>query len=366
MSDPEDGAGRDGPSDDSVDDDPFHYPAAEQSDDEPATATDSTDDEAATDDEPEADDPNAETPSSGPSRGRASRADSPGSDASRDDRSGEPVGRAENGFTGEPPGRDRSTESEQRSGGLTGFLTADSGAAVYLRDVFTSVAAVLLVGALLFGVSGIWPPMVAVESGSMEPNMNVGDLVFVVDNERFVPDDAVPHDGETTGVVPADVAAEVNHKEFGEHGDVIVFMPDGSERQTPVIHRAMLFVEEGENWYDRADQGAVGSADDCEELDYCPAPHAGFITKGDNEQSNSNYDQVSGLSGPVHPDWVVGTAEVKIPYLGYVRLMFANQMVVPMDSGTVTQPTVAAAAGPQERTAGATAATGARNVRPVA
>nr|WP_246279881.1 S26 family signal peptidase [Natronomonas salina] len=248
---------------------------------------------------------------------------------------------------------------------MTGFLTADSGAAVYLRDVFTSVAAVLLVGALLFGVSGIWPPMVAVESGSMEPNMNVGDLVFVVDNERFVPDDAVAHEGETTGVVPADVAAEVNHKEFGEHGDVIVFMPDGSERQTPVIHRAMLFVEEGENWYDRADQGAVGSADDCDELDYCPAPHAGFITKGDNEQSNSNYDQVSGLSGPVHPDWVVGTAEVKIPYLGYVRLMFSNQMVAPMDSGPVTQPT-AAAAGPGETTAGAAAAPGARNVRPVA
>jgi signal peptidase len=209
---------------------------------------------------------------------------------------------------------------------LQWFWTTDSGTVVYVRDVVTSVVAVLLVGLLLFGISGIWPPMVAIESPSMEPNMDVGDLVFVVDNERFVPDAAVSHDGEATGVVPADRAAEADHRAFGKHGDVIIYRPDGSARRTPIIHRAMLFVEDGENWYDRADPDAVGAADSCAELNNCPAPHAGFVTLGDN---NARYDQQTTLSAPVRPEWIVGTAEVKVPYLGYVRLAFSGQVAVP-------------------------------------
>jgi signal peptidase len=51
----------------------------------------------------------------------------------------------------------------------------------------------------------------------------------------------------------------------------------------------------------------------------CPAPRAGFITKGD---ANKNYDQVrpNVLTAPVDANWVVGTAEVRIPGLGWLRL----------------------------------------------
>ena len=214
------------------------------------------------------------------------------------------------------------------SSGIVGwakwFWTTDEGAVLYVRDVVTSVGAVLMVGLLLFAISGIWPPMVAVESGSMEPNMERGDLVFVVSDDRFVPDEAPTHDGESTGVIPADRAEEVGHTEFNRHGDVIIYRPDGDERRTPVIHRAMLWVEDGENWYDQADPNAVGGADNCGELRNCPAPHAGFITKGDNDVSNSNYDQAGTLSAPVKPGWVVGTAEVKVPYLGQIRLLFSR------------------------------------------
>ncbi|OYR84229.1 S26 family signal peptidase, partial [Halorubrum ezzemoulense] len=64
------------------------------------------------------------------------------------------------------------------------------GALMWIREMLASVAVVLLVGLLLFGVSGVWPPMVAVESGSMEPNMQVGDLVFVTEPGRLAPDAA--------------------------------------------------------------------------------------------------------------------------------------------------------------------------------
>ena len=209
-------------------------------------------------------------------------------------------------------------------GWLKWFWTTDEGAVLYVRDVVTSVGAVLVVGLLLFAISGIWPPMVAIESQSMEPNMERGDLVFVVNEDRFVPDEAPSHDGESTGVIPADRAEEIGHKEFNRHGDVIIYRPNGRNSRTPVIHRAMLWVEDDENWYDRADPDAVGSADDCGELRNCPAPHAGFITKGDNGVSNSNYDQAGTLSAPVKPGWVIGTAEVKVPYLGQIRLLFSR------------------------------------------
>lgn len=223
----------------------------------------------------------------------------------------------------------RADGDEETPSGVVGWLkwfwTTDRGWVIYLRDVTTSVTAVLIIGLLLFAISGIWPPMVAVESGSMEPNMERGDLVFVVDDDRFIPDNAPVHDGQSTGVLPADRAAETGYTKFNGYGDVIVFQRDGRRNLTPVIHRAVLWVEDGENWYDRANPAYMGSASNCEQLNHCPAPHAGFITLGD---ANPAYDQHRGpnsaLSAPVKPEWVIGTAEVKVPYLGNVRLFFSE------------------------------------------
>ncbi|RNJ25412.1 S26 family signal peptidase [Halosegnis longus] len=192
------------------------------------------------------------------------------------------------------------------------FRTTDHGAVVYVREMGMSIAAVLLVGLLLFAVSGVWPPMVAVESGSMEPNMNVGDLVFVMDEQRLAADAA--HAG--TGVVTYKDGREVGYKKFSDYGDVIIFRAD-NESGTPIIHRARFWVEEGENWYDRTNPDHIGGADNCRELRNCPAPHAGFITKGDN---NPQYDQLGPLTEPVKPAWIVGSAEFGIPKLGYVKL----------------------------------------------
>jgi len=189
---------------------------------------------------------------------------------------------------------------------------------LFVRDVVTSVLAVALVGAYLFAVSGVWPPLVAIETGSMEPNMNVNDLVFVMETDRFPPDAA--HGG--TGVVTARTGSETGYHQFNGDGDVIIFAPNGRTDATPVIHRAMFWVNESENWYDKVDESYVGSADSCADIDSCPAPHDGFITKGD---ANPQYDQtrsasLSSLNEPVRPEWVVGTAQQRIPGLGWLRL----------------------------------------------
>jgi signal peptidase len=193
------------------------------------------------------------------------------------------------------------------------FRHAEEGPWRLARELVVNLAIVGLVGLLLFGVSGVWPPMVAVESGSMEPHMSRGDLVFVTAPDRFP-----PGAGDGSGIVTYRAGQDAGYRSFGEFGSVIVF--DNPQRGgPPVIHRARFYVEAGENWYGRANAEYM-TARNCAELAYCPAPHAGYITKGDN---NSRYDQVSDISGPVKPSWITGVARLRIPFLGWIRLLLS-------------------------------------------
>jgi signal peptidase len=271
------------------------------------------------------DDPDAGQPTGTQDAERPARVDAPSS-ATADDP--EPLA------DGPGPGSDPAPEptpdepwgppADQRSplGWLRWALTVDEGVVAYVRELLVSVFAVLMVGVLLFAVSGVWPPMVAIESGSMEPHIQTGDLVFVMEEHRFPGPNPTVADGESTGVVTYRTVQRTadEYTKFGVAGDVIVYQPNGREGTTPIIHRARFWVNESENWYDKADPDYVGTASDCDELRNCPAPNAGFITKGDNERTNRRYDQLTGISRPVDPSWVVGTAEFRIPLLGYVRL----------------------------------------------
>lgn len=208
--------------------------------------------------------------------------------------------------------RSRAPDPEQGTAAATQSSRPD-GWFGFAYDVLTSVVAVLLVGFFLFAISGVWPPLVAVESGSMRPNMAEGDLVFVMEERRFAGQAAV----EESGIVPAAVGADTSYRTFGGYGDVIVYEPNGNRARTPIIHRAMFWVEDGERWFDRANPQFVGAATSCGELPNCPAPSAGFITKGDN---NEGYDQTTGLTGPVQPEWIIGTGEIRVPGLGWISL----------------------------------------------
>ncbi|WP_425498362.1 S26 family signal peptidase [Halogeometricum salsisoli] len=188
----------------------------------------------------------------------------------------------------------------------------------YVRDVAQTLGAVVLVGALLFALTGIWPPMVAVESPSMEPHIDTGDMVVVSDVNRYVAAAA-----DENGIVTQ--ARADGYTRFSEGGDVVVYMPpDRRGLSSPIIHRVRFHVEAGENWYDRADPDSVGAGvDDCAELANCPAPHAGYITKGDN---NARYDQVGvdPIAPPVRAEWVRAKAQVRVPLLGWIRLVLAG------------------------------------------
>lgn len=201
---------------------------------------------------------------------------------------------------------------------LTRFRTAESGPLMFLRETLTSAAAVAAVGLLLFAASGVWPPMVAVESGSMEPHMQKGDLVFITEPGRFAPQFA----DEQTGVVTYRVGEDRGYRTFGSFGSVLVYQSP-QRGGPPIIHRARFYVQAGENWYDEANKEYI-RADSCTELANCPAPHEGYITKGDN---NGLYDQANGIAGPVKPQWIQGIARVRVPLLGWIRLVFSGAAV---------------------------------------
>jgi signal peptidase len=160
-----------------------------------------------------------------------------------------------------------------------------------IRDIFAVVIIVAAIGCVLFSVSGIWPALVAVESGSMMPNMNIGDLVFVVEKNRF--------DHFRTSIE----AEAAGVKSFNDYGDVIVYRPNGYTNMTPIIHRTLTEINESKAL-------ATNFA------------HAGYITKGDH---NPTIDQGStflhiGVMQPVKEEWIIGKALFAIPLVGHLPL----------------------------------------------
>jgi len=230
----------------------------------------------------------------------------------------------------------------------------------FLRDLIFVAVVVGTISIISQLALGIWTPMVAVESGSMDPNMKIGDIVVIQGISRT--EVATWSEDENTGSTS-----------FNNPGDVILYRPYGKEKltlfdqaariflrrpyppdkATPVIHRALRWVDEGEPMWE-------GSP---------PAPFAGYITKGDNNKEidqnagqlvgiiredyfqeqlaegniaevgegiyldhNTGYPLIS-IDGetyviwginyrmPVREDWVIGVAKFRIPLVGYVRLL---------------------------------------------
>jgi len=176
------------------------------------------------------------------------------------------------------------------------FNESDNFFVSLTRDLVSVLIAVLAFASLSYLVFGMWTPMVAVESGSMEPHMNVGDIVFIQSIDR-------------TQVVTYEEGMN-DYTSFSSYGNVILYKPYGRDGVTPIIHRAMYYVEEGEPMW----QGGPA------------APHSGYITKGDNQVTNRYYDQQGQVSymQPVKEEWVIGVAKYRIPYIGYLRLMLPS------------------------------------------
>ena len=174
------------------------------------------------------------------------------------------------------------------------FRKSDHPAASLARDLLWVACVVGGIALLLFLISGTWPAVVTIESGSMLPEMQVGDLVFVVATDRYGP------------LVTTEEGKETVHLSFGHPGDVIIFRPNDNDQVHPIIHRALIRV----------------TAEEAAELLAFENPHGGIVTQGDN---NPVPDQVTTYPGigriePIKDEWIIGKAVFRVPLVGYLPL----------------------------------------------
>ncbi len=228
----------------------------------------------------------------------------------------------------------------------------------WARELGSALLVVSAVFMLTWGYTGNWPPMVVIESGSMEHDDNplypepgfthigaidTGDLVLVKSAER-------------SDIVTYLAGKQQGYERYGDYGDVIIYYKNGlrgvcsagasldeaeCNRQdgewtpaTPVIHRAMAWVEVHDNgsyYLPEVDMEFANGKLVLAEIGLPPgAPltgltQSGYITKGDSV-GNRHPDQLThrDLLGqsvqPVQPGDIVGMARGELPWFGLIKL----------------------------------------------
>jgi signal peptidase I len=269
------------------------------------------------------------------------------------------------------------------------FRKSDHWAVSLARDILWVVGVVGSIAILLYLICGAWPAVVTIESGSMIPNMNIGDLVVVVEKDRF---------GEVQTWDDGNVSG---YRKFGDYGDVIIYRPNGVtdmwasigllplSKQHPIIHRAMTWTEAEKPvpLYINIYRGGVtptgylplsvvsetttgykilSTGTRIADANYTPGPrdlvmrnvsgenyilpedamvtnagyvrntgtvatHGGYITKGDNNYASDQGSLTlagTGTIEPVKKEWVVGKALFTVPYIGLLPLHIGEVIVV--------------------------------------
>ena len=240
-----------------------------------------------------------------------------------------------------------------------------SGVVLFARDagVALAVVAAILVG--MYAYTGLWPPLVVVESNSMmhgSDNMShigaidTGDLVLVKAIKR--PTDIKTYmDGYSSG-----------YKTYGDFGDVIIYRKGGSATTTPIIHRAMIYLEanpDGNSYSAPSLQGIpkgkwntttwddtwnhITSMITIFGVGYMSIPvtidivyllqgqaQSGFITKGDhNTMPDITYWGPEIGYRPIDVTWVVGVARGELPWFGLLKLWSTHTLNSPAPPNSV-------------------------------
>ena len=233
-----------------------------------------------------------------------------------------------------------------------------------IKAFIIAPAIFLLVIGAIFLYSGIWPPMVVVESESMQ-HSDDRSYIGVIDTGDIVVVKKVDSYQEVTTYVEG---LANGHSTYGEPGDVIVYHRSGMPK--PIIHRAMVMLEynftgggfdvptladipaemwsvPGERtWWNLKetlvlhDVGYIGARleiDLSTMLSYMFSNgrlHGGIITLGDNNWEIidgvpvARYDQrwLTTMREPVMEDWIIGKARGELPWFGLLKLWATGTM----------------------------------------
>jgi signal peptidase I len=247
-----------------------------------------------------------------------------------------------------------------------------------VRELVLAAGMITLLVLAMWAHTGSMPPLVVVESNSMQHDsdgeigtIDAGDLVLV----------HAPEDNRIVTFAEATDSKSdyYGYESLGMEGDVIIYERNGESDSTPIIHRALFEIVIGQSVpaenQDQCDGGvfwedvcitswSVPGSDQvnvkeinlifdgentgkyaCEGIaaqhgsewfsveNYTPM-NPGYITLGDNNDCNDDqgvFEFAQGLSSihsgmirPVQEDWVIGISGAEIPWLGTVKLMVSG------------------------------------------
>ena len=114
----------------------------------------------------------------------------------------------------------------------------EAGWKSWVRDIAIALILVAVILGAIFVYTGVWPPLVVVESASMQHSptesyigvIDTGDLVFV---------QAAPARADVVTYVQG---RATGYATYGDYGDVIIFHLYDQPGATPIIHRAIMYV----------------------------------------------------------------------------------------------------------------------------
>ena len=247
-----------------------------------------------------------------------------------------------------------------------------------VRELVLAAGMITLLVLAMWAHTGSMPPLVVVESNSMQHDsdgeigtIDAGDLVLV----------HAPEDNRIVTFAEATDSKSdyYGYESLGMEGDVIIYERNGESDSTPIIHRALFEIVIGQSvpaenqdqceggvfWEDvcitswsvpGSDQVNVKEINlifdgentgkyACEGIaaqhgsewfsveNYTPM-NPGYITLGDNNYCNDDqgvFEFAQGLSSihsgmirPVQEDLVIGISGAEIPWLGTVKLMVSG------------------------------------------
>jgi len=233
----------------------------------------------------------------------------------------------------------------------------------HVQTAIDALVALALVGGLflaMFGFSGNWPPLVVVESESMQ-HSHTDSYIGVMDTGDLVMNKKVTVISE---VVTYLAGKESNYSAYGGYGDVVIYWRDGDNTLTPIIHRVVLYLTANNDGSFKAPELqhlTIGVeydlADNADSWDHITdditihhygyddqelnipisamigfahlrgvAIHDGFITKGDFNQEVDQRLGITKYREPVPFGWIVGKAVGEIPWVGVIKLWFTNTL----------------------------------------
>ena len=236
----------------------------------------------------------------------------------------------------------------------------------FVYDLMGAAIILLILIGSLYTYTGNWPPLVVVQSGSMQHSdtrsyigtIDTGDLVFVKSL------------GPKEEIIPYMEGLEKKHRTYDSWGDVIIFRPNGNSDRTAIIHRSVVFIEFNETTFDPTTwQGGaydvpsmglyhVSRSFSIKNYEWPKSltndlvidveriidnfrtlgmhPHGGYLTKGDD---NSAIDQTVPFHNedppfllPVLREWIIGKSRGELPWFGIIKLKIEGKSDPPENS----------------------------------